>query len=161
MGEGFTIEAPGLESTWVSLGANAQCYRGTLQLKERRAPLRHAIAVSEEFAAGGSNQSGRTLLSDCEANFVWASVAHIHGLPGGADWGSWFFRQLERKNAMTPLLGIGCAPVLIKGSRQRFLGWLSSGVRSGELRLPAANGPIIWPKWTLEEVLRDTIICNA
>lgn len=46
----FTIEAPDQTSHRVCLGANAECYRGSLQLEGQKRPLRHLVAVSEELA---------------------------------------------------------------------------------------------------------------
>ncbi len=64
----------------------------------------------------------------------------------------WFYRQLETHKCISSLLGVGCAPVLIRGNKQTFLSWLSQGVRSGELAFPAASGPVEWPRTTLDEI---------
>lgn len=92
-----------------------------------------------------SASTGRTLLAHSDPGFVWASVAHIHGLPGIPEWADWFHRQLNRHDSRIPLLGIGCQPVLVKGNKEQFLSWLSDGVRRGEIRFPHEAGPIQWP----------------
>ena len=47
MDENFQIEGPGLEAIHVSLGRNAQTSRASLQLSDRKKPLRHLIGISE------------------------------------------------------------------------------------------------------------------
>lgn len=143
LGERFEVEGPGVERISVCLGRNAQTHKGALQLADRKKPLRHLVGVSEEFSTP-SAASGRTLLADSRPAFVWSSLAHIHGLPGVPEWAEWFYRQLESRKALMPLLGVGCQPVLIKGNKQQFLAWLSKGVRSGELEFPSQTGPIQW-----------------
>ena len=144
MEDAFTVEAPGVAPIRALLGRNAECYRGSIQLADRKRAARHAIGVSEEFAAASAS-TGRTLLVHSDPKFVWASLAHIHGLPGIPDWADWFYGQLNRHDALTPLLGIGCEPVLAKGSKEQFLSWLSEGVRASNLPFPQQAGPIRWP----------------
>jgi hypothetical protein len=144
MQEAFTVEAPGVAPIRALLGRNAQCYRGSIQLMDRKRAVRHVIGISEELATASASV-GRTLLAHSESSFVWASLAHIHGLPGVPEWADLFHRQLGRHNSLVPLLGIGCQPVLVKGNREQFLGWLNEGVRAGDLPFPQCSGPIQWP----------------
>jgi hypothetical protein len=60
--------------------------------------------------------------------------------PRDAGVADWFAGELDAHKAMIPALGIGCAPVLIKGGKEQFLGWLSWGVESGAVKLPAETG---------------------
>ncbi len=149
MDEAFTLEAPGVTPLRALLGRNAQCYRGSLQLTDRKRAVRHVIGVSEQFATASAS-AGRTLLAHRDPSFVWASIAHIHGLPGIPEWADWFHRQLSRHDSLVPLLGIGCQPVLVKGNKEQFLGWLSEGVRRGEIGFPQEAGPIRWPTVNLD-----------
>jgi hypothetical protein len=151
--EAFTIEAPGVAPIRAVLGRNAQCYRGAIQLMDRKRAVRHVIGLSEEFAAAAAN-GGRTLLAHSDPRFVWASLAHIHGLPGVPEWADWFHRQLNRCDSLVPLLGIGCKPVLIKGNREQFLSWLSEGVREGDLPFPQQAGRIQWPTVSLDQLFQ-------
>ena|SRR5258708_7155663 len=65
--------------------------KGSVQLAGRKKPLRHLIALSEEFASSNvSVGSGRTLLASSENRCIWASLAHIHGIPGMPNWADWF-----------------------------------------------------------------------
>jgi hypothetical protein len=70
-------------------------------------------------------------------------------MPG---WADWFAGELETYQAIIPALGIGCAPVLIKGEKEQFLDWLSWGVESGAINLPAETGSIRWPSLSLEDL---------
>ena len=151
LGERFEIEGPGVERISVCLGRNPQTNKGALQLADRKKPLRHLVAMSEEFS-NPSAATGRTLLADSRPVFVWPSLAHIHGLPGVPEWAEWFYRHPESHKALITLLGIGCQPVLIKGNKQQFLSWLGRGVLSGELEFPSKTGPIQWGTSTLAEI---------
>lgn len=153
MDEAFTLEAPGVTPIRALLGRNAQCYRGSIQLTDRKRAVRHVIGVSEEFATASAS-AGRTLLAHSDPSFVWASLAHIHGLPGVPEWADWFHRQLSRHDSLVPLLGIGCQPVLVKGNREQLLGWLSEGVRTGQLPFPQQSGPIQWPTVSVSQLFQ-------
>lgn len=154
IGDRFMVEGPNVQPIRVCLERNAQCYKGSVQLAGRKKPLRHLIAVSEEFAASSTAAgTARTLLADSGTLFVWASLAQIHGIPGIPEWADWFHAQLERHKAVIPGLGIGCNPVLIKGNKEQFLSWLSDGLWSGAIAFPAESGPIRWPGLDLRQTL--------
>jgi hypothetical protein len=51
LGDGFMVEGPGVQPIRVCLERNAQCFKGSIQLTGRKKPLRHLIALSEEFAS--------------------------------------------------------------------------------------------------------------
>ena len=153
MGERFMVEGPGVQSTRVCLERNAQYYKGSLQLADRKKPLRHLIGISEEFAGAASPVTDRTLLADSEAMFVWASLAETHGIPGIPEWANWFWGQIEKHKALVPLLGIGCSPILVKGNKEQFLSWLSDGVWGGDIHFPTESGPIHWPSFDLRQMV--------
>ncbi len=153
-GDRFTVEDSDHTSFRVSLGANAECYRGSLQLEGPKRSLRHLVAVSEELAqTGNGNNEERTIVLDDSPQFLWTSVAHIHGLPGTVDWGGWLVREMKRLKAVRALLGIGCNPVLVKGSKGFFMNCISRGLREGRLPFPDYNGPIHWSRISLPELL--------
>lgn len=152
MDERFDIEGPGVPPISVSLERNAQTNKGALQLSDRKKPLRHLIGISEDLATNSAS-TRRTVLAHSSPQFVWMSLAQIHGLPGVPEWADWFYRQLEVHKAITRLLGIGCDPVLVKGGKAKFLSWLSKGVSNGVLPFPVATGPVDWPRTALNEIL--------
>jgi hypothetical protein len=158
MTDRFMVEGPDVQPIRVCLERNAQCFKGSIQVPGRKKPVRHLIGMSEEFASGSmSSNSGRTLLAGSDRHFIWASIAHICGIPGVPEWADWFADDLNRHHAMSPLLGIGCDPVLVKGTKDQFLDWLSWGVESGAIRLPVEPGSIQWPRLSLEDVLVGAI----
>jgi hypothetical protein len=109
LGDRFMLERPGVQPIRVCLERNAQCFKGSVQLAGRKKPLRHLVALSEEFASTNvSAGSGRTLLASSENGFIWAALAHIHGIPGMPDWADWFAGELETHKAIIRTLGIGC-----------------------------------------------------
>ena len=153
LGDKFMVEGPGVQPIRVCLERNAQCFKGSVQLSGRKKPLRHLIALSEEFASSNvSAGSGRTLLASSENRFIWASLAHIHGIPGVPDWADWFAGELDSHKALVRAIGIGCNPVLVKGEKEQFLDWLSWGVESGAIHFPRETGSIRWPSLSLEDL---------
>ncbi|MGB8986254.1 MAG: hypothetical protein WCC37_06590 [Candidatus Sulfotelmatobacter sp.] len=149
----FMVEGLGVTPIRVYLERNAQCFKGSVQLTGRKKPLRHLIALSEEFASSNiSATSGRTLLASSKNGFIWASIAHILGIPGMPEWADWFAGELEMHRAVMPALGIGCEPVIVKGQKEQFLDWLSWGVESEAIRVPASTGSIRWPRFNLESL---------
>lgn len=156
MGERFMVEGPRVQPIRVCLEQNAQCYKGSLQLAGQKKPLRHLIGISEEFAVDNASQeSGRTLLAGSGKGFVWASIAHIHGIPGIPEWADWFADELRTHRAVMPALGIGCDPVIVKGDKEKFLDWLSWGIESEAIRFPAETGSIHWPSVTLQDIFQQ------
>ncbi len=153
MGDRFMVEGPDVQSIRVCLERNAQCFKGSVQLAGRKKPLRHLIGMSEEFASGNTSAgSGRTVLAGSDRRFVWASIAHIYGIPGIPEWADWFADELDTHRALIPALGIGCDPVIVKGEKEQFLDWLSWGVESGAIRFAAETGSIRWPSMSLEDI---------
>ena len=149
--ERFQIEGPDVAPIHVSLGRNAQTYRASLQMTDRKRPLRHLIGISEELM-NNAGSTGRTILAHSDPAFLWMSLAQIHGLPGIPEWAEWFCGRLEKHKSVVPLLGIGCHPVLVKGDKKRFLRWLGMGVERQLLAFPATIGRIEWPHSSLAEL---------
>ena len=153
LGDRFMVEGPGVQPVRVCLERNAQYFKGSIQLAGRKKPLRHLIGLSEELAASNASaSSGRTLLAGSDNRFIWTALAHIHGIPGVPEWADWFVGELDTHKAIIRALGIGCAPVLIKGQKEQFLDWLSWGVESGAVKLPAETGAVRWPSLSLENI---------
>ena len=152
LGDKFMVEGPNLASIRVGFEKKAEFYKGALQLADRKRPIRHLIAISEELAANSSANAGRTLLAGSSPSFIWASLAQLHGLPGIPDWAEWFVEQLENHQAIAPLLGLGCNPVLVKGTKQQLLSWLARGVKTGQLGFPEEAGSTHWPGLSLDQI---------
>lgn len=153
MADKFMVEGPGVQQTRICLERNAEIFKGSIQLAGRKKPLRHLIAISEEFASGNvPANSGKTLLAGSDGPFVWASIADTYGIPGTPAWADWFAEELRKHRAITPALGIGCNPAIVNGDKEQFLDWLSWGVESEALKLPSMPGPIRWPSCSLQDL---------
>lgn len=150
----FSVRARGLEPMRIYLDQHSQSYRGSVVVPGRNRPLRHLIVISQQWLTSVTAANPKNIfLFDSSPDFVWTNLAYIYGLPARPEWGQWFHQKLQDTGAFTPLLGIGCDPVLVNGDRDTFLGWLGHGVAAKELAFPAENGPILWPKITLRNVL--------
>jgi hypothetical protein len=152
MTDRFMVEGPGFQPTRVCLERNAQCFKGSIQLAGRKKPLRHLIGMSEELASGSMSTSGRTLLAGSDKQFVWASIAHIFGIPAIPEWADWFAGELDLHHALTHAFSIGCDPVIVKGEKEQFLDWLSWGVESEAIRFPSESRSIRWPGMSLKDI---------
>jgi hypothetical protein len=152
----FQIQLPVRASITASLGREAQCFRGSVMVPGRKRPVRHLVAVSSELAKmkpGADREGGRTILCDDDPVFVLYRVAYRYGLPVVPEWAPWFMRELNQRKSITPLLGLGCSPVLIKGNKQTFLKWIGRALRGRLIRVPEENGSISWvlPRTFLEQ----------
>jgi hypothetical protein len=157
MGDRFMVEDAGVQPIRVCLERNAQCFKGSIQLPGRKKPLRHLVALSEEFAsATSSSTTGKTLLAGSDSRFVWASIADIYGIPGIPEWARWFADELTTHRAIVPVLGIGCSPAIVNGDKEQFLDWLSWAIESDALRFPAQTGSIRWPKLSLKDIFQQS-----
>ncbi len=54
-------------------------------------------------------------------------------------------QELQKRKAITPLTGLGCSPVIVKGSGNGFLHWIGKAVRRGAIYVSEGLGPIVWP----------------
>jgi hypothetical protein len=142
----FAVSGPGLEPMTIAFGEGAQCFRGTLTVGSRKRPFRHLIVASAEMAGKIPENAKviRTIMCDSDAGFVLYRLAARLGLPVVPEWAGWFRTELERRKAVAPLIGIGCAPVAVKASKKALLKWIGRAVKRGELRFPEQNGPVVW-----------------
>jgi hypothetical protein len=145
----FTVEAADIEPVTVTLGEDAQCFRGTITIAGRK-PIRHLVAISAELAKTrpGADPTGRrTVLCDSDAAFVLYRIAQRFGLPVVPEWAGWFNEELSRRGAIEPLIGLGCSPVLASGTKKLFLKWIRIALRQKRIEVPDCNMPI---RWTLD-----------
>jgi len=143
----FHIQLPGGTPIAASLGLEAQCFRGSVAVPGRKRPARHLVAVSAELAKtkpGADREGARTILCGDDPMFMLYRVASRYGLPVVPEWAPWFMRALNQRKAITPLLGLGCSPVLIIGNKQTFLKWIGRAIRERLIRIPEENGSISW-----------------
>ena len=142
----FTLEAPGFDPLTASLGEDAQCFRGTITIAGRK-PIRHLVAISAELAKtrpGADPQGRRTILCDNDPTFVLYRIAQRFGLPVVPEWAAWFNDELNRRGAIKPLIGLGCSPVLVIGTKKLFLKWIRRALWQKRIEVPERNGPVRW-----------------
>ncbi len=148
----FTLTFPDGTAKDVTLGDHASCYKGAVTLPGRKHPVRHLLAVSQEFHANGTG--GRTLLMRYRREEAWATLASFLGLPADPAWADNILRVAERKKRIEEIDGIGCQPVLISATTEEMLEWIGEGLSDGSLSFPENTGPILWPRYSLVDLLR-------
>src|SRR5882724_1559572 len=122
-------------------------------MQDRQPRTRLSLSKNEFGAKANSETSGRTLLAGSSPDYLWASMAQIFGLPAVPECATWFYQKLDGNLAISRIYGLGCCPVLVTGTKEEFLRWLSEGIRKGEIQLPERNGPAVWPSTPLERIL--------
>ncbi len=152
----FTLTFPDGTAKEVSLGEHASCYKGAVTLPDRKHPVRHLLAVSEELHKNAG--VGRTILLRYKRDEAWATLVSFLGLPAEPSWASYVLARIDKEKRIRELDGIGSQPVLISATAEEILEWVSKGIRSQALSLPERNGPIRWPNFALEDLLRPQSI---
>lgn len=153
----FYLTGPDIDRLTISVGPEPSIYRSSVSVPGRRRPIRHLIAVSDELAktcAGGTTGARRTVLCKDEPEFVLYRVGVRFGLPVLPEWSEWFTNELRRRQAIEPLIGIGCRPVLVKGTKKRFLGWIGHGLKCERIHIPENRQADRWPLSTRFERLQ-------
>jgi hypothetical protein len=148
----FYASGPDVNRLMITLGKEAEVFRSSLSIPGRRRPVRHLVAISEELSktrAGGNPTARRTILCDDDRAFLLYRIGARFGLPVLPEWSEWFGQMLEHKNTVEPLIGIGCTPVIVKGTKKRFLGWIGHALKRGAVRIPEHGQPALWqvPTW--------------
>jgi hypothetical protein len=143
----FTLTFPDGEVKEVFLGEHASCYKGAVSLPDRKHPVRHLVAVSEQLYTNGG--VGRTILLGYQRDQAWATLVSFLGLPAEPSWAEHVLGVVETEERIKPLDGIGCQPVLISATTEEVLDWVGEGLKSQALCFPQTNGPIHWPRCSL------------
>jgi hypothetical protein len=105
------------------------------------------VAISAELAKtrpGADPQGRRTNLCDNDPTFVLYRISQRFGLPVVPDWAAWFNQELSRHGVITPLVAVGCSPVLVRGTKKLFLKWIGTAMRKNRIQFPEGNGPVCW-----------------
>jgi hypothetical protein len=143
--EPFTVCGATRPEVRISLGKNPRCFRGSITLPAGKRPVRHLVAISNEMADMGSPQNARrTILVNGDPLFVLYRLARRFGLPVVPGWSDWMWKELQKRGKVRQLMGIGCCPIAIHGTKANFLSLISWGLKKSAIRFPDANGPIHW-----------------
>jgi hypothetical protein len=143
----FQIRIPDRPAFAASLGPEAQCFRGSVSIQGRNRPVRHLVALSAELLKtrpGADRDGNRTILYDDDPAFVLYRLSRRFGLPVVPEWAPWFMRELEKRKAIQPLLSLGPSPVLVKGNKERFLGWIGKALKQHLITIPEGDGAVRW-----------------
>ncbi len=152
----FTLTFPDGEVKEISLGEHASCYKGAVSLSDRRHPVRHLVAVSEELYTNGG--VGRTILLQYQRDQAWATLVSFLGLPAEPSWADHVLGVVETEERIKPLDGIGFQPVLISATTEEVLDWIGVGLRSKALIFPKKNGSIIWPSRSWQQAISAELL---
>ena len=152
----FNVSGPGLASISVSLGERVSIFRASANVPGRKRPFRHLVALSEELVArhtAGDRSARRTILCDDRPEFMLHRLSVQFGLPAVPEWSGWFAAELRRIGAVEQLIGLGCSPIAVKGTKKRFLALLSGGLKRRRIELPATESVAAWrtPNWFTAE----------
>jgi hypothetical protein len=121
------------------LGEKPVIYRASLQIPERKRPVRHAVLLSKalfETTLGADGEARRTVLYDDGPDFVLHRLAVRFGLPVLAEWADWFNAELRRRGMVENLIGLNCSPIAVKGTKLQLLRILSQGLRRKAIQIP-------------------------
>jgi hypothetical protein len=129
-----------------TLGEKPMIYRASLQIPERKRPVRHAVVLSKVFfetTLGANSEARRTVLYDDTSEFVLHRLAVRFGLPVLPEWDEWFCTELRRRGMVEELIGLNCNPIAVKGTRLRLLRILSQGLRRKSIEIPREVPPVV------------------
>jgi len=152
----FTLTFPDGEVKEVSLGEHASCYKGAVSVPDRKHPVRHLVAVSEQLHTNGG--VGRTILLGYQRDPAWATLVTFLGLPAEPSWAEHILGVLEADERIKALDGIGCQPVLISATTEEVLAWIGDGLQSKAVSFPQTNGPIVWPSCSWQQAMSAELL---
>jgi hypothetical protein len=147
----FTLTFPDGEVKEIFLGEHASCFKGAVSLPDRKHPVRHLVAVSEQLFTNGG--VGRTILLRYRRDEAWATLVSFLGLPADPTWADHILGIVEGKGRIEEIDGIGCQPVLISATTDEMLEWIGDGLRSRILSFPDSNSPIRWSRNPIDALL--------
>jgi hypothetical protein len=147
----FNLTFPDGTTKDVCLGEHPCCYKGAVTLADRKHPVRHLLAVSQQLHTNGS--AGRTILLRYRRDEALATLVSFLGLPAYPSWANHTLQIVEEKRRIEELDGIGCQPVLISATTEEMLEWIGHGLRSQVLAFPSSNNPIHWPRYSIDSLI--------
>ncbi len=156
----FYATGPQIERLMITAGPAPTVCRSSISVPGRRRPLRHLVAFSDELmktSSGGNPRARRTVLYDDAPAFLLYRLGVRFGLPVLPEWSEWFSAELGRRKAIEPLVGIGCHPVLVKGTKKRFLGWIGHALKRELLRIPEDSDA---SHWQVRDAFQNVIVVD-
>src|SRR5262249_27998630 len=114
-------------------------YKASLQLPQRKRPVRHAVLLSKVFfetTLGANSEARRTILYDDAPEFILHRLTVRFDLPVVPEWAGSFSAELRRRGMIEELIGLNCSPMAVKGTKLRLLRILSQGLRRKRIEVP-------------------------
>jgi hypothetical protein len=134
-GHAFHLTFPNGTNKTVKLGADANCYNGSLSIGPKRA-VRHLVAVSAALQANGSAGVTYLMHLDVETKeLAWATVVSLLGVPADPRWGETVLGGMRGDKLIRRLDGIGCNPAIILGTRQELMDRVGGSAQSRSVGL--------------------------
>jgi hypothetical protein len=156
----FDVVFPDESRKRVSLESDASCYRGSINLKSGSRSMRHLLAVSSTLHGnGGGGQVILFHLDSEQRGLAWATIVSQLGLPAEPRWGGPLLESLYKDKQMRALEGLNCAPYAVTCTRADLMARLGDMLRRGQLPFPGKNGPVLWPTFSVHEILSQ--ICRS
>jgi hypothetical protein len=143
----FTIGGPGLAKTMVTLGERAVVFRSSITLPERKRPIKHLVALSDEFSqtqAGANHGAAQTVLYDSKPHFLLYRLGIRFGLPVLPEWSNWVADELQTRKLIEELPALGCSPVVVKADKKTLLGIIGAGLKRQCLQIPDHATALRW-----------------
>jgi hypothetical protein len=151
----FEIVFPDGAKSKVSFGAKPSCYKGVLKIVGHPRPVRHLLVSSAALVANGT--TGTTVLMNYDedtADIAWSALVSLLRLPAEPRWAVHILGGLERDKKLRSLRGIGCKPAIVQVTRADLMERVGEALKNHVLPFPEKNGPVQWPRLTLEQALR-------
>ena len=141
------VHGPGIPALHIVLSEDPEVFRGSVSIPGRKRPVRHLFAISKELAlsrAGGDVKARRTVLVSDDPAFLLFRIGVRFGLPVLPQWAEWFSTELESRQAKRRLIGLGCSPVVVNGTKKRFLAWIGLALKRGQISIPVGKEIAPW-----------------
>jgi hypothetical protein len=139
------------EKITFGLGDKAVSSRGFITTPTHRRPIRHNVYFAQSLCDNGVN--GTITVMQNDDALIWASIVSFLGLPATPEWAVPAVEMLRRTEKLKVLEGFRCSPIRIAITRDEMMEWIGGQVSAGKLHLPAQEGPILWPRYELRDLL--------
>lgn len=136
-------------------GKHVSCHKGLLKPSRYPRPVRHLLVSSQLLQSNGS--TGKIILMNYgeeTLDLAWSTLVSLLGLPADPRWAGYILAQLDIDDRIRRITGIGCEPVIIQATRADLLARIGKAIVDGLLPFPEKNGPVEWPSFSLEQLLR-------
>ena len=151
LGSLLTAFLPTGERIAFRMGDKAISSRGFLTTPSHRRPIRHNLYFAQALYDQASGGSITVMRNDDD--LIWASIVSSLGLPATPLWAPLAVEMLRGNGKIKILDGFRCSPVRITVTREEMMQWIGEQVAAKKLLFPTEEGPILWPRYELRDLL--------